>query len=90
MDEQAFREHVERSGYRESRVIELEPNKGGEMHAHDVSSVGMVIRGSVRIEFEREAVFNGPGEFCDVKPGLAHNEKAGPEGATVLLFWKEA
>ena len=60
------------------------------MHTHDFSSVGLVVRESVKIEFELQDIFNGPGEFCEVKPGVLHNEKAGPEGATVLLFWKWA
>jgi mannose-6-phosphate isomerase-like protein (cupin superfamily) len=88
MNEQEFRSHVENLGYRESQIIELEPDNDGKLHTHNISSVGWVVRGSVRLEFERSEVVNGPGEFCEVDAGVLHCERAGPEGATVLLFWK--
>ncbi len=88
MNEQEFREHARSLGYGEAQAIEFEPNQDGDFHTHDFSAIGMVTRGATTIVFETESISSGPGEFCEVKAGVLHDEKTGPDGATVLIATK--
>ena len=90
MDEKQFRRQVRELGYDEPRVFELPPGADGEMHVHEFSSFGLVIRGQARIQFEGHLEIDNPGDCTEVPAGVLHCEKAGEEGATVLLAFKTA
>ena len=88
MDEQTFREHIRSLGYSEPHVLELGSGNPSGLHAHGFSSIGLVIRGRVTLEFENSAITNDPGDFCEIAAGVLHDERPGPEGVTVLLATK--
>ena len=88
MNEQEFREHARSLGYGDAQTIEFEPNRGGALHTHDYSAIAMVTRGAVMIVLETESISSGPGEVCEVKAGVLHDERTGPEGATILIARK--
>ncbi len=88
MNEQEFREHIQALGYPEPQIVEFEPDKSGPLHSHDFSAIAFVLRGSVTLAFENESIFSGPGEFGEIPAGVLHDERTGPEGATVLLAAK--
>lgn len=89
MDEEQFREHLRKLGYGEPKILELEPNMDGEMHTHEFSALGMVVRGQSTIQFEERLVTNDVGEFTEIPAGTIHCERTGPEGVTVLLAIKK-
>lgn len=88
MIEKEFRDHARSLGYGDAQTIELEPNKDGALHTHEYSAIAMVTRGAVTIALETESISSGPGEVCEVKAGVLHDEKTGPEGATILIARK--
>ncbi len=88
MNEKEFRQYLRQHGYGEPQIIELEPNADGELHSHEFSALGMVIRGQAIIHFADHIKVDGPGDYTEIVAGVEHCEKAGPEGATVLLAFK--
>lgn len=89
MNEQIFRKHVHSLGYSDLEIFQLEPAKPTALHAHEFSSIGLVIRGSVTLAFENTSIVNMPGEFCEIAAGVLHEERPGPEGVIVLLASKQ-
>ncbi len=89
MNEVEFRQHIASLGYEEPRTIELEPNISGSLHSHDLSYIGLVLKGSLTLAFEHHSIMNQPGEYCEILAGVLHDERPGAEGATVLLAAKK-
>ncbi len=89
MNEEEFCHHVKTLGYGEPRRRDYEPNKSGDLHTHDFAVILMVLRGSFALAFENHSVPLSPGEITEVGAGVLHDERAGPEGATVLLASKQ-
>lgn len=88
MNESTFRQHIQTLGYGEAVVREYEPNRKGDLHAHEFSAILFVLRGTFTLAFESESVDFGPGDMHEVDAGVRHDERTGPAGATVLLATK--
>ena len=64
------------------------PHKFFDTHAHKDDLIVLVREGSLTVDYgDRLDVF-GPGDMCQVAPGVDHTDKAGPEGASFVLAWR--
>jgi quercetin dioxygenase-like cupin family protein len=88
MNEAQFRQQLQDQGYGEVRVVEFEPNRDGDMHAHDFSAMVMVTKGELTLRYEDGSMTYGPGDWCEVAAGTRHAECSGPDGATALAAAK--
>lgn len=67
---------------------EYEPNLMGELHSHEFSAMLLVLRGSFSLALEKDLVNLEPGDIYEVPAGTLHDERAGPDGAAILLAKK--
>lgn len=84
MKESEFRQACEQEGY----VVEpLECDAGfdNDMHTHDFSAYAMVVRGAFTVALADSETTFGPGDTCKVPAGTLHSERAGPDGASLLI-----
>ena len=88
MKESEFRLDLEKRGYAEPVVREYEPNLSGKLHTHEFSAILLVIRGSFSLAMEKESISLSPGDVYEVPAGVQHDERTGPDGATILLAKK--
>ena len=64
------------------------PHKFFDTHAHKDDLIVLVREGLLTVDYgDRQDVF-GPGDMCEVAPGIDHTDKAGPEGASFVLAWR--
>lgn len=88
MDKPEFVEHAAKLGYGEPAMREYEPNLIGNLHTHDFSAILLVIRGAFSLALENDLVKLEPGDVYEVPAGTLHDERAGPDGAAILLAKK--
>ncbi|MFT5392415.1 MAG: quercetin dioxygenase-like cupin family protein [Gammaproteobacteria bacterium] len=88
MTQEQFQAKTQEHGYGEAKNVEFEPNRTGELHAHDFSAMLMVTSGQLTMGYESGPVTYGPGDWCEVAQGMLHSENSGPEGATALAARK--
>lgn len=88
MNEEQFRQQLREKGYGEAQIKEYAPNTDGPMHTHDVSVMLLVLNGEFTLAQPNGATTYKPGECCELVAGAEHTERAGPEGARVLLARK--
>ena len=88
MNEAEFRSEIEAEGYGNMRVIEFEPNSSNDMHTHDFTARAFILSGEFNLETEAGPNIQGPGGMCSLAAGTLHCEKAGADGATILLGTK--
>jgi len=88
MNEPEFRVYAEAEGFREPETRIHPPHKFFDTHAHKDDLIVLVREGSLAVDYgDRLDVF-GPGDMCQVAPGIDHTDKAGPEGASFILAWR--
>ena len=85
MDEAQFRRRAREQGYGEAQTLEFEPNMANDMHTHDFSAFAYVLSGAFTMVTGDGSVTHQPGEACELAAGTLHAERAGPEGATILI-----
>lgn len=88
MNEAEFKQRAAALGYGEPQVKDFPPNQNGEMHTHDFTAFAMVADGEFILEYEDGDVSYMPGDTCELAAGTRHNEKTGPNGATVWFAVK--
>ena len=88
MQESEFRLQLQKLGYAEPMAREYEANLSGKLHTHEFSAMLLVIRGSFSLAMENESISLSPGDVYEVPAGVQHDERTGPDGATVLLAKK--
>jgi quercetin dioxygenase-like cupin family protein len=65
-------------------IVELAPNSLVPEHSHSNEQLGLVIRGALTFRISGEVRELGPGGTWRIPPNLAHEVRAGPEGAVVV------
>lgn len=88
MNETEFRAHATADGFRKPETRTQPPNRFFPTHAHDDDLIVLVTAGALTVDYgDRQDVF-GPGDMCQVAPGVEHTDKAGPDGASYILAWR--
>ena len=85
MNEQQFRERAHALGFTEILVKEYVANRDGPLHAHDFAVMLLILEGEFALGFEDGRADYRPGELCELAAHVVHTERAGPQGAKVLL-----
>jgi len=85
MNEDQFRQRAHAQGYADLQLKDYVPNRDGPLHTHDFSVMLLVLGGHFSLGFEDGATSYLPGEVCELAANVMHTERAGPEGAKVLL-----
>ena len=85
MDAQQFRELALERDYGDVQTKAYVPHNDGPLHTHPFSVVLLVTEGNFALAFEDGTSNYLPGEVCEVAANVIHTERAGPEGASVLL-----
>lgn len=88
MNKEEFTQQLKKLGYEEPRLREYAPDTSGELHAHEFSAMLLVVRGAFALAFEDETIDLSPGDAYEVPAGVLHDERAGADGAAVLLAKK--
>lgn len=68
-------------------VIELDPSSVVPEHSHEHEQMGVCISGSVTYRVGSEERELDPGATWHIPGGVAHEARAGPEGAVVVETW---
>ena len=85
MNEQLFRQLALEQGYGEFQSKAYVPNNDGPLHTHPFSVMLLVTEGHFSLAFEDGTTNYRPGEVCELAAAVMHTERAGPDGASVLL-----
>ncbi len=85
MNEEQFRERVQQLGFGDLQVKDYAPNRDGPLHAHEFAVMLLILEGQFALGFENGQTEYRPGELCELAATVMHTERAGPEGAKVLL-----
>lgn len=88
MNEAEFRAHAEAEGFRAPETRTQPPNRLFDTHTHKDDLIVLVTAGTLTVDYgDRQDVF-GPGDMCQVEPGIDHTDQAGPDGASYVLAWR--
>lgn len=88
MNEVEFRAYAQVEGFREPEFRQHPPNRFFDTHAHKDDLIVLITEGALTVDYgDRQETF-GPGEMCQVAPGINHTDKAGPDGARFILAWR--
>ncbi|NKB56389.1 MAG: hypothetical protein GKS00_08640 [Alphaproteobacteria bacterium] len=90
MNEAEFKQACLDEGYGVAEPFECEPNHSNDMHTHEFSAFAMVTRGEFTIVREDGQVTHKLGEKWKVPAGTLHSERAGADGAALLVGRKSA
>ena len=85
MNEQLFRQLALEQGYGEFQAKAYVPHNDGPLHTHAFSVMLLVTEGHFSLAFKDGTTNYRPGDVCELAASVLHSERAGPEGATVLL-----
>ena len=85
MNAEQFRQHAQERGYGDFQAKDYAPRTGGALHTHEFSVMLLVLSGDFSLAFEDGTTSYRPGEVCELAANIMHTERAGPEGAKVLL-----
>ena len=85
MYEEQFRERAQEAGYGDFQAKDYGPGHDGPLHTHPFSVRLRVVRGQFTLAFEDGATDYRPGDVCELGAHVLHTERAGSEGASLLL-----
>ncbi len=85
MKEAEFRKKLIGTGYSAPEMAELGRGFCNEMHTHDFSAFALVVEGEFILLTQEGSIMHRPGDTCVLRAGIVHAEKAGPEGAKMLV-----
>lgn len=88
MTEAAFRAQAMANGFADFQIKHYASDIDGPLHTHDFAVTLLVTSGVFALQYEdRKDVFQA-GECCNLAAHVVHAERAGPQGAVVLLAKK--
>lgn len=90
MTEDQFRQRVQQLGFGDVQVKDYVPNRDGPLHAHEFAVMLLILEGRFALGFENGQTDYQPGELCELAANVLHTERAGPDGAKVLLAKRDA
>jgi len=85
MNEERIRQVAHEQGYVDLQSKDYVPNTDGPLHRHDFSVIVLIVEGHFTLAFENGTSNYLPGDVCELAANVMHTERAGPEGAKVLL-----
>lgn len=85
MNENDFRNAAVKHGFGEPEVKDYVADRDGPMHSHEFSVMLLVLQGTFGLNFEESTSWFRAGDICELAADVVHTERAGPEGAKVLL-----
>lgn len=85
MNESQFRQRAQEQGHGDVQFKDYVPHHDGPLHAHGFSVMLLVVQGQFSLAFEDGQTDYRPGEICELAANVIHTERAGPNGASVLL-----
>ena len=89
MTEAEFQTHAAANGFADFQVKHYASDIDGPLHTHNFAVTLLVTAGEFALQFEdRKAIFQS-GECCNLAANVLHAERAGSQGAVVLLAKKE-
>lgn len=88
MTEAEFRARAEASGFADFQVKPYVADFDVELHVHEFAVTLLVLEGEFGLQYEDRKDTFRVGEVCDLAPNVLHGERAGAQGATILLAKK--
>jgi quercetin dioxygenase-like cupin family protein len=89
MTEAEFRAQADANGFADFQSKSYASDVDGPLHTHDFAVTLLVTAGEFALQLEdRKATFQA-GECCNLAANVLHAERAGPNGAAVLLARKK-
>ena len=85
MTEAEFRDELTKQGFETVREVEWEAGKTNASHSHDFTAYGLVLRGQFTLESAAGVKECGPGDTFFMTAGNPHEERIGPDGASLLV-----
>ncbi|MFM7024809.1 MAG: cupin domain-containing protein [Limnohabitans sp.] len=81
---EAFRTSMLGKGYDEVLLREWHPGFANDPHTHPFDTDALVAQGEFWLDMDGQTTHYKTGDSFQVKRGVSHSEKYGPEGA---VFW---
>ena len=88
MNEVEFRAKAIANGFEDFQEKEYSSDTNVPMHAHEFSVTLLVTHGEFALQYLDSKKDFLPGECCDLPANVVHAERAGNDGAKVLLAKK--
>ncbi len=88
MTETEYRRLLAQRGYGAPQPKTYPPHTDGPLHTHDEAVLLFVLAGEFSLAEPDRVTRYLPGELLDLPAGCLHAERAGPDGASVLLAKK--
>ena len=88
MNEQEFRSRAIANGFSDFQQKEYPFDTNPPLHSHEFSVTLIVTRGEFCLQFPNTTSMYSIGDYCDLPANTIHAERAGENGASVLLARK--
>ena len=88
MKQDHFLRQTGEMGYGAPAVKDYDAAADGPLHTHPFAVMLLVLDGEFRLVFENSSMTYLPGDQCELAAGVLHAERAGPQGARVLIAKK--
>ena len=88
MNEKEFRSRAISNGFSDFQQKEYPPDTNPPLHSHEFSVTLLVTRGEFSLQFPDTKSTYSVGDYCDLPANTIHAERAGENGAGVILAKK--
>ena len=88
MTETEFRAQAVANGFSDFQIKHYASDIAPPLHTHEFAVTLLVTAGEFALQFENRKATFLVGECCNLAANVMHGERAGPEGAVVLLAKK--
>lgn len=85
MDTRQFEQELERDGYTERLVREMQPNVVLDMHTHPFDVRAMVLEGQLTLTWNGASKTFRAGDVFTMDAGCEHKEEWGPQGTRYFV-----
>jgi quercetin dioxygenase-like cupin family protein len=88
MNETEFRAYAATEGFDTPENRTQPPGKFFDTHAHERDLIVLITEGQFTVAYDDHTDVFGPGDMCQVAPGIVHTDEAGPNGVNYVLAWR--
>lgn len=85
MDTRQFEQELERDGYGERLVREMQPNVVLDTHTHPFDVRAIVLEGELKLTWNGASQVYRAGDVFTMAAGCEHKEEWGPQGTRYLV-----
>jgi mannose-6-phosphate isomerase-like protein (cupin superfamily) len=89
MTQSDWMEQLTREGYTNLNVCTMEAATDFGQHTHDLSTVHVILKGSLTMTDKQGSLTISQGERFDIPAGTTHRTNCGPDGLQMIVGVKE-